>query len=47
MKASQELSNRKMKLSYFYTDVISSFPFLLLKNIKNLQGNRVQDTWAK
>lgn len=47
VKASQEQSNRKMKLLYFYTDIISSLSFLPLKDMKNLQGNRVQGTWAK
>lgn len=39
VKAPQEQSNRKMKLLYFYTDIISSLSFLPLKDIKNLQGN--------
>lgn len=45
VKARQEQSNRKMKLLYFYTDIVSSLSFLLLKDIKNLQGNRVRGTW--
>lgn len=47
VKASQEQSNKKMKLLYFYTDIISFLSFLPLKDIKNLQGNRVQGMWAK
>lgn len=47
VKAAQEQSNRNMKLLYFYTYIISSLSFLPLKDMKNLQGNKLQDTRTK
>lgn len=47
VKAAQEQSNGNMKLLYFYTYIISSLSFLPLKDMKNLQGNKLQDTRIK
>lgn len=47
VKTSQEQSNRNMKLLYFYISIISYLSFLPLKDMKNLQGNKLGDTRTK